>query len=91
MKHLGHQHLKPNQQLPEYFSTPNRLIILFEGIDAEIHRQSEEIRGPSIRAPEKALEGFIKSNKIEKKIFSKIKLKKENSILLKNQQKKLKL
>ena len=54
------------------FSTPNRLIILFEGINAEIHRQSEEIRGPSIRAPEKALEGFIKSNKIEKKnIFEK--------------------
>ena len=51
------------------FSTPNRLIILFEGIDAEIHRQSEEIRGPSIRAPEKALEGFIKSNKIEKKKY----------------------
>jgi len=27
MKHLGHQHLKPNQQLPEYFSTPNRLAV----------------------------------------------------------------
>ena len=54
------------------FSTPNRLIILFDRIDAEIHRKSEYIRGPNINAPEKALDGFIKSNKIEKKnIFEK--------------------
>ena len=54
------------------FSTPNRLIILFERIDAKIHRKSEYIRGPNINAPEKALDGFIKSNKIEKKnIFEK--------------------
>ena len=54
------------------FSTPNRLIILFEKIDPEIHKKSEEIRGPNITAPEKALDGFIKANKIEKKnIFQK--------------------
>ena len=54
------------------FSTPNRLIILFDRIDAEIHKKSEQIRGPKIDAPEKALDGFIKSNKIEKKnIFEK--------------------
>ena len=54
------------------FSTPNRLIILFDRIDAEIHRKSEYIRGPNINAPEKALDGFIKSNKIEKKnVFEK--------------------
>ncbi len=54
------------------FSTPNRLIILFDRIDTEIHRKSEYIRGPNINAPEKALDGFIKSNKIEKKnIFEK--------------------
>ena len=51
------------------FSTPNRLIILFDRIDAEIHRKSEHIRGPNINAPEKALDGFIKSNKIEKKKY----------------------
>lgn len=49
------------------FSTPNRLIILFDRIDTEIHRKSEYIRGPNINGPEKALDGFIKSNKIEKK------------------------
>ena len=54
------------------FSTPNRLIILFDRIDTEIHRKSEYIRGPNINAPEKALDGFVKSNKIEKKnIFEK--------------------
>ena len=54
------------------FSTPNRLIILFDRIDAEIHRKSKYIRGPNINAPEKALDGFIKSNRIEKKnVFEK--------------------
>ena len=54
------------------FSTPNRLIILFDRIDTEIHRKSEYIRGPNINALEKALDGFVKSNKIEKKnIFEK--------------------
>ena len=54
------------------FSTPNRLIILFDRINTEIHKKSEEIRGPNINAPEKALDGFIKSNRIEKKnVFEK--------------------
>ncbi len=48
------------------FSTPNRLIFSFEEIDKIILRKAEEIKGPNINAPEKALEGFLKSNKIEK-------------------------
>ena len=48
-------------------STPNRLIIVFEGLDKKINIKSEEIRGPKIGASEQALEGFIRSNKIEKK------------------------
>ncbi len=56
-----------NKSEGKVFSTPNRLIILFEGIDAEIYRKSEKIKGPSVSASEEALEGFIKSNKIEKK------------------------
>ena len=47
-------------------STPNRLIFSFEEIDKIIIRKAEEVRGPNINAPEKALEGFLKSNKIEK-------------------------
>ena len=49
------------------FSTPNRLIILFDGIKPEIHQKEEEIRGPKIDSPEKALEGFLRSNNFQKK------------------------
>ena len=49
------------------FSTPNRLIIVFEGLDKELKVSSKEIKGPKIGAPDKALEGFTRSNKIEKK------------------------
>ncbi len=52
---------------PKVFSTPNRLVLYFKKIDREIHQKSEEIRGPSIKAPDKALEGFLKSHLIQKK------------------------
>ena len=48
-------------------STPNRLVIVFEGLDKLTQIKSDEIRGPKIEAPEEALEGFIRSNKIERK------------------------
>ena len=41
------------------YSTPNRLIVLFEGISKEIIQKAEEVKGPSINAPEKAIEGFL--------------------------------
>ena len=69
------------------YSTPNRLIIIFYGINPEIVKKSEEVKGPSINAPENALVGFIKSNQIKKNnIYKKI-LKKVNFIFLKNLQK----
>ena len=38
----------------------------------DLIKKAEEIRGPNINAPEKALEGFLKSNKISKeKVFKK--------------------
>ena len=49
------------------FSTPNRLIILFEGLSKEIIQKAEEIKGPNVNAPEKAIEGFLRSNQIDKK------------------------
>jgi len=49
------------------FSTPNRLVILFEGLQKQITFKSEEIKGPNVKAPEIALEGFIRSNNINKK------------------------
>ena len=48
------------------YSTPNRLIILFEGLVKEIPQKSEEIRGPNVNSPEKALEGFLRSNNLDK-------------------------
>ena len=49
------------------FSTPNRLIILFEGLSKEITQKAEEIKGPNVNAPDKAIEGFLRSNQIDKK------------------------
>jgi len=49
------------------FSTPNRLVICFKKIEREIHQKSEEIRGPNIKATDNAIEGFLKSNSIQKK------------------------
>ena len=48
------------------FSTPNRLIILFDGLSKEITQKAEEIKGPNVNAPEKAIEGFLRSNQIDK-------------------------
>ena len=48
-------------------STPNRLVVVFEGLDDQIKVLSEKIKGPKTNAPDEALEGFIRSNKVEKK------------------------
>ncbi len=48
-------------------STPNRLVIVFEGLDKDIKILSKEIKGPKTNAAEQALEGFLRSNKLEKK------------------------
>ena len=56
----------------ETFSTPNRLIILFKDLPLEIKQKEEEIKGPNVKAPEKAIEGFLRSNEIdEKDLFKK--------------------
>jgi glycyl-tRNA synthetase beta chain len=58
------------------FSTPNRLIVLFEGLSKEITQKAEEIKGPNVNAPEKAIEGFLRSNQIDKKDLLKKKIEK---------------
>ena len=68
-------------------SSPNRLVIVFEGLEKQIQIKSEEVRGPKVSAPDQAIEGFIKSNKIEKKDLYKKKLIKMNFIFLKQKQK----
>ena len=48
-------------------STPNRVIIVFDGLQKKIKVRSEEIKGPKTDASVEAIEGFSRSNKIEKK------------------------
>jgi glycyl-tRNA synthetase beta chain len=57
-------------------STPNRLVVVFENLDKEINILSEEIKGPKTSAPDQALEGFIRSNKIKKEDLFKNKTEK---------------
>ncbi len=47
-----------------YYSTPNRLVIVFKGLSKEITQEAKEVKGPNINAPEKAIEGFLRSNKL---------------------------
>ncbi len=49
------------------YSTPNRLIVFIEGVQKQVFLKSEEIKGPNVKSPEIALEGFLRSNKILKK------------------------
>ena len=71
------------------FSTPNRLVILFEGLQKQITFKSEEIKGPNVKAPEVALEGFIRSNNINKKDLFKQKTDKGEFYFFKTKSKKL--
>ena len=71
-------------------STPNRLIIVFEGLDKQIKILSEEIKGPKTNAPDQALEGFVRSNKIEKKDLFKSKTEKGEFYFYKTKSKLLK-
>ena len=72
------------------FSSPNRVVIVFEGLDKQIQIKSEEIRGPKTNAPDQALEGFIRSNKIEKKNLYKKKNEKDEFYFYKTKSKTLK-
>jgi glycyl-tRNA synthetase beta chain len=71
------------------FSTPNRLIILFEGLSKEILQKEDEIKGPNVNAPEKAIEGFLRSNQINKKNLFKKKIEKGEFYFFKKSAKKI--
>ena len=71
-------------------STPNRLVVVFEGLVKQIKIEPEEIKGPNINAPEQALEGFIRSNNIEKKDLFKSKTEKGEFYFFKTKSKLLK-
>ena len=71
-------------------STPNRLIVVFENLDKQIKTLSKEIKGPNINASKQALDGFIKSNEIEKKDLFKYKTEKGEFYFYKTKSKVLK-
>ena len=48
------------------FSTPRRLVFFIEGIPEKIEQKKKIIKGPSVKAPQEALDGFIKSNNLNK-------------------------
>ncbi|MDC1272237.1 glycine--tRNA ligase subunit beta [Pelagibacteraceae bacterium] len=71
------------------YSTPNRMILVFEGLPKQVVLKSEEIKGPNINAPEIALEGFIRSNDISKKDLYKKKIDKGEFYFFKTKPTKL--
>ncbi len=71
------------------YSTPNRLIILFEGLQKKTVIKPEEIKGPNINASEAALKGFMNSNKINKKDLFKKKIDKGDFYFFKTKLKKI--
>ncbi len=72
------------------FSTPNRLVVVFEGLDKQIKIKSKEIRGPKTSAPNQALEGFLRSNKIDEKNLFKKKTEKDEFYFYKTEATSLK-
>ncbi len=48
------------------FVTPMRLGIILKKISTKVNQSIKEIRGPRLGAPENAIEGFLKKNKIER-------------------------
>jgi len=71
------------------YSTPNRAIIVFEGLKNHVVLKSEEIKGPNVNAPEKALEGFMRSKDISKKDLFKKRLENGEFYFFKTKSKKL--
>jgi len=58
------------------FSTPKRLVIVVDGIPKKIEQKKKIIKGPKVGAPQVALDGFIKSNNLNKENVYKKKIEK---------------
>ena len=62
--------------LSQSFSTPKRLVFFIKGIHEKIEQKGKIIKGPKVDAPEVALDGFIKSNNLNKSDVYKKKIEK---------------
>lgn len=76
---------------PKVFSTPNRIAIKIENLPKDILYKASEKKGPSALAPEKALNGFLKSNNLSKNKIYKKKTDKGEFYFYKIPKKKIKL
>ena len=65
VKKLEEQNIKYKQI--KVFSTPTRLCVHAEGLPTYLVLEAKELKGPKVGSPEQALEGFLKSNILEKK------------------------
>ena len=71
------------------YSTPNRATVVFKGLQKQVVIKSEEIKGPNVNAPEVALEGFMRSNNINKKDLYKKNIDKGEFYFFKTKTKRL--
>jgi len=55
-----------NYKSKKSYSTPKRLVFFFDGIPEKIEKKGTTIKGPKVDAPAIALEGFVKSNNINR-------------------------
>ena len=51
----------------KFFSTPQRLVFVVDGIPEKIEEKAKILKGPKVGAPQIALDGFIKSNNLNKR------------------------
>ena len=58
------------------YSTPKRLVFVIDGIPEKIVQKKKIIKGPKVSAPQVALDGFIKSNNLNKQNIYKKKIEK---------------
>ena len=65
-----------NYKSSKSFSTPKRLVFFIEGIPEKIEKKGQIIKGPNIESSETALNGFIKSNNLNKSDIYKKKIEK---------------
>ena len=48
------------------FSTTKRLVFVFDGIPEKIKQKEKILKGPKVGAPQTAIDGFLKSNNLNK-------------------------
>ena len=79
IKHMINERLNKKEidfKSSRSFSTPKRLVFVIDKIPEKIEEKKKIIKGPKIDSPQVALDGFIKSNKLDKSDIYKKKLEK---------------